>query len=45
MKRRGTFQRAPRAPWWTYPAFLLPAMVSLGCIIMVLALRLMGYPS
>jgi hypothetical protein len=43
-KRRGTFQKPPQPPWWSAPVFLLPVLVSLGLIVMVLVLRLLGYP-
>lgn len=42
-RRRGTFQKPPQAPWWSAPVFLLPVLVSLGLIVMVLALRILGY--
>lgn len=43
MRRRGTYQRPPQQPWWAHPAFLLPGLVAWGLILMVIALRLLGY--
>ncbi len=42
MKRRSTYQRAPRALWWMHPLVLFTLLMSFGSIATAIALRFTG---